>query len=692
MDFAQPLWLAAGLFSCLALAATLVAWERQRRQRLARFAAEHLLPRLTASLSPGMRRLKMTLIVLAVFFTFVALARPQYGHHWVEVQRRGIDLLFAIDTSKSMLAEDIKPNRLQRASLAVLDFVRQLSGDRVGLLPFAGSAYLLCPLTIDYQAFARSLAAVNVQLLPQGGTDLGKTIRKAAEILSSGSNHKILIILSDGEDLGGEAEAAAEDAAAKGLTIHTVGVGSSRGELIPRPDGKGFVKDEDGSYVTSRLDSDTLQRIAATTGGLYVPLGPAGEGLETLYREKLALVPKDELLEKRQHVPVERYQWPLALALALLVLEHLLGERRIPLRLPGASLARLWRRSGSAGLLLLAVTLTPPHRALASPGEDAYKRGDYPAAEEYYRNRLEKEPDNPQLLYNLGTTAYRRSQYDEALAHFGGALQSDDPQLQQKAYFNRGNSHYQKGLELQSSDDQAAARQWRQALESYDAALGLDPADADARENQRLVAARLEELQKKLQEEKEQGQAMQNDSGQEGASSQGNSGQAASPGQEDERRQAEAANRQDQRPERQSATEEGARKPQETGREAADRHDPQQHEGGQGQGDDPAAQADKDRASGDKPATAPEYMAKRPAPGERADATAEGADVQQAQDPAASSPQAAGEPPGEERQRRLLGKMTREEAERLLDALRGEEATLHFAPSSGTDRRVDKDW
>jgi Ca-activated chloride channel family protein len=682
MDFAQPLWLAAGIFSCLALAATLVAWERQRRQRLARFAAEHLLPRLTTSLSPGRRRLKMTLIVLAVFFAFVALARPQYGHHWVEVQRRGIDLLFAIDTSKSMLAEDIKPNRLQRASLAVLDFVRQLRGDRVGLLPFAGSAYLLCPLTIDYQAFARSLAAMNVHLLPQGGTDLGKTIRKAVETLSSGSNHKILIILSDGEDLGGEAAAAAEDAAAKGLTIHTVGVGSSRGELIPRPDGKGFVKDEDGSYVTSRLDSDTLQRIAATTGGLYVPLGPAGEGLETLYREKLALVPKDELLEKRQHVPVERYQWPLALALALLVLEHLLGERRIPLRLPRASLARLWRRGGAAGLLLLAVTLAPPHRALASPGEDAYKRGDYPAAEEYYRKRLEKEPDNPQLLYNLGTTAYRRSHYDEAVAHFGGALQTDDPQLQQKAYFNRGNSHYQKGRELQSSDGQAAARQWRQALESYDAALGLDPADADARENQRLVAARLEELQKKLQEEKAQSQAtQQNDNGQEGAtSSRGNSGQAASPGQEDERRQ-------DQRPEMQPGTE-----PQESGRGAADRHDPQQHKGSQGQGNDPSAQADKDRASGDKPATAPEDMAKRPAPGESAEATAEGADMQQPQAPAAASPQAAGEPSRDERQRRLLGKMTREEAERLLEALRGEEATLHFAPSSGTDRRVDKDW
>ena len=698
MDFAQPLWIAAGLFSCLALAATLLAWERQRRQRLARFAAPHLLPRLTASFSPGMRRLKMTLILLAVFFAFVALARPQYGHHWVEVQRRGIDLLFAIDTSKSMLAEDIKPNRLQRASLAVLDFVRQLRGDRVGLLPFAGSAYLLCPLTIDYEAFARSLAAVNVDLLPRGGTNLGEAIRKAAATLSSGSNHKILIILTDGEDLGGEAISAAEEAAAKGLTIYTVGVGSSRGEHIPLPGGKGFVKDNGGTYVTSRLDSDTLQGIAAKTGGLYVPLGVSGEGLETIYREKLALVPKDELLEKRHHVPIERYQWPLALALALLVLEFLLGERRIPRGLPRTSLTRLWRRGGAAGLLLLAVTLAPPHRALASPGEDAYSRGDYPAAAEYYRKRLEKEPDNPQLLYNLGTTAYRRSQYDEAIADFGRALKSDDPQLQQKAYFNRGNSLYRKGLEQQSNDGQAAERLWRQAIESYDAALGLDPADADATENRRLVAAGLEELQKRLQQnQKEQRQERQDGKGEEREkTTQGDAEKAAPQGKAGEKQQDETPDRQDQAAELQPNVEKGAKerqRQQEAGAGTDDRRDQAPPPAG-GQGDDPTTKADKNTVSDGTNAATPDGQAKSPAPGEKADDKAGNADTRQEQGPAAvSAPDAAEKAPSrDERQRRLQGKMTREEAERLLDALRGEEATLHFAPSSDKDQRVDKDW
>ncbi len=331
MDFAQPYWLFAGLIACIGLILLFRLLQKKRQLALEQFAAHQLIGRLTRNVSVNRRRYKNILLLLAVFLCFVALARPQYGFRWVEVKRKGIDLLFALDTSKSMLAEDIKPNRLTRAHLAILDFVRQLDGDRVGLIPFAGSAYLMCPLTLDYEAFEDSLSAVNTDIIPRGGTNIAAVIDKAVETLNNAANHKILIILTDGENLQGDAIKAAEEASKQGLTIYTVGVGTSQGELIPiagGDSGQGFVKDQQGNFVTSRLDEKTLAAIADKSGGLYVPLGTAGEGLETIYQQKLALVPKEELAERRHKVPLERFEWPLAAAFLFLILELLVGERK----------------------------------------------------------------------------------------------------------------------------------------------------------------------------------------------------------------------------------------------------------------------------------------------------------------------------------------------------------------------------
>jgi Ca-activated chloride channel family protein len=626
MEFAQPLWILAGIFACLVLFAFSLYKERRRQEALQRFAAAQLLSRLTGNISTMARRVKITLLLLAVLSCFVALARPQVGYQWTEVHRRGIDLLFAIDTSKSMLAQDIKPNRLQRANLAILDFVRQLQGDRVGLLPFAGTAYLMCPLTIDYDAFAHSLAAVNVKLLPQGGTNLGAAIDKAMETLAAGSNHKILIILTDGEDLSGEAVQAAERAAKEGLTIYTVGVGSSGGELIPLPDGKGFVKDNSGNYVASRLDSDTLTKIAEKSGGLYVPLGPAGEGLETIYQKKLALLPKDDLMERRQKVPIERFYWPLALALALLVIELLISERKLVFARPKLSLNMLRPRSGKKSngtvvALLLLLPLLATGDGHASPGEDAYARGDYLQSSEYYRKRLEKDPDNPRLLYNFGTTAHKNSLYDEAIGAFAGALKSDDPSLQQKAYYNRGNSYYHKGAEMRQADAKGAATQWRQALASYDGALALDKTDSNAQYNRQLVAERLKELEKQLQQEEKQ--------------------------------------QQQQQQQQQQDTGGGEKNP-----------DKEQN----GSEESSQQEADKKESRVEQEPSQPEEESPaEPSAAERAEAERE---RQQKS----------------EQQRQLEGKMTREEAERLLNAMKNEESILNFVPSSRKDHKVDKDW
>lgn len=633
MDFAQPLWILAGIIASLAVLAFSLVKENKRQAALRRFAAAQLLPRLTGNISQAARRAKTVLLVLAVFSAFVALARPQVGYQWTEVHRRGIDLLFAIDTSKSMLAEDIKPNRLQRASLAILDFVRQLQGDRVGLLPFAGTAYLMCPLTIDYQAFAHSLSAVNTKLLPQGGTNLGAAIDRAAETLRVGSNHKILIILTDGEDLAGEALEATERAVKEGLTIYTVGVGSSRGELLPLPGGQGFIKDQSGNFVTSRLDSTTLTTIAEKSGGLYVPLGPASEGLDTIYQQKLQQIPKDDVMEKRQKVPIERYQWPLAVALILLVLELLISERKVRLALPGWS----WRWPGGKKptvlSLLFMLMLFGAGNGQASPGEEAYGRGEYPQALQYYREKLAKDPDNPQLLYNLGAAAHKNGMYDEAIDAFGGALKSDDPALHKEAYYNRGNSQYQKGSELRQGDAKGAAALWRQALASYDAALALDLDDGDARHNRLLVAERLEELEQQLQQESQEQQ-------------------------ENKQEKAE--------PER------------------GDDHQ-----------ENSADEGKKDQASADNSSEneVPQDDAGKPQPGEPAENQGMGEEQSPSQTPMDGQAKADQEEQRQAEQlRQMRGQMTKEEAERLLNALKNEESTLNFVPSSSKDLGVDKDW
>jgi Ca-activated chloride channel family protein len=584
---------------------------------------------------------------------FAALARPQFGFQWVEAKRKGIDLLFAFDTSKSMLVEDIKPNRLQRASLAIHDFVEKLEGDRVGLMPFAGSAYLLCPLTIDYDAFFHSLAAVNTDLIPQGGTNIGAVIEKAVQTLDNGANHKILIILTDGENLQGDAVAAAEAAAKKGLTIHTVGVGTSQGELIPTKKDKGgdFIKDDSGNFVTSRLNEATLRQISEKSKGLYVPLGAAGEGLATIYQQKLALIPKDELAEKRHKVPIERFQWPLALATLLLMIEMLIGERKISLSLPFLPRARTLfdrlrpRRSGKALGLVLLLVAGLADRGYASEGEEAYLRGDYLQASEYYQKKLAEKPDDPQLLYNFGTAAYKNNLFDDAITAFSGALKSDAVDLQKKAYYNRGNSHYAKGAEMRQADPQAAANQWRQALASLNSALELDPADADAKHNKEVIAEQLAELEKQLEKQQQEKQDQQ---GKEDKDQQEKNGENKDQG-EKQQSDPEKANEDAENSRPESKEEKERQQAEATPEKEAEQQGAQAQEGGE-----QPAEADK----------------KQEEQGKQAEQAANDALRQQ------------------------LGKMTKEEAEQLLNALKNEEGNLNFVPAGrrGVEKDINRDW
>src|SRR6266496_2614669 len=248
------------------------AW-RLTRRLVAQFIAARLLANLTVGLSTGRQKARMALLVVAVALLVVVLARPQIGFSWEEARSRGLDIVVAIDTSRSMLATDVLPNRLRRAQLAALDLKRLAKTDRLGLVAFAGSAFLQCPLTLDDEAFRQSVEALDVNIIPQGGTALAEAIYAAKGAFKEGSeNHKVLVLFTDGEDHDGHALEAAKAAAKDGLLIFTVGVGTSNGELLRMPDSQGraeFIKDADGNAVKSRLDEDLLRDMAQATGGFY---------------------------------------------------------------------------------------------------------------------------------------------------------------------------------------------------------------------------------------------------------------------------------------------------------------------------------------------------------------------------------------------------------------------------------------
>ncbi|SHO43143.1 VWA domain-containing protein [Desulfopila aestuarii] len=640
LQFAQPYWLLAGLILSGATLLLLHMLQQKRQATLEKFAGAQLLGRLTRHVSTTRRRLKNILLILGIFLLFAALARPQYGSTWIEVKRKGIDILFALDTSNSMLAEDTKPNRLQRARLGIMDFVAKLEGDRIGLMPFAGTGYLMCPLTLDYDAFNNSLGTITTDIIPLGGTNISKVIEEAESVLKNDANHKVLILLTDGENLEGDAIQTAKAAKEKGMTIYTVGVGTASGELIPLPGtGKaGFVKDETGKYVTSKLDEKSLTEIAEVTGGIYAPLGNSGEGLQTIYQQKLQLIPKEELMERRQKVPIERFSWPLAAAIFLLFLEYLLPERKSGLKLSLSGIASAGRRIKKlVPMVFLALALgSTPQRALASAAEDAYNSGDYLKAAELYNRALKEHPDDPQLHYNLGTTAYKNNLHDEAIAAFNEALKSDDLSLQEKAYYNRGNALFQKGAESQQGNPQLTKEKWQEALDSFDGALHLDPEDALARENRAYVAKKLEELDKQMQQNQQQNNEKQD---QQQKQNEDDNGQDNKPSDDQQQKQQQSSDDQQQQEQKDNAQPKDQQADQESGGDK-DKEQPQ-----------PATSQDKEQ-----------------------DATAADQDAEQNRD----------------NKRRELGQMTREEAENLLNALKNEEGELNFVPRG--ERSVERDW
>ncbi len=327
--FAEPEWLWLAVAGPLLLAALhrYAAWARRRQ--LSQIASPAFLEQLTTSLSPARRALKNGLLVAALAAIGLALARPQWGEQTEISHLLGQDTLFVVDCSRSMLATDVAPNRLQRARLAVLNYVQRYGRGRVGLVAFAGQAFLQCPLTFDYSAFQDALDLLDEKTIPVPGTDIGRALDEAFRSMDKSRREKVIVLLTDGEDLekGGIAKAAA--LSTEGVKVYAIGVGTPAGSEIYAPNEQGkpeLVRDAKGEAVLSRLDETTLGEIARVTHGAYFPLGPLGEGLAKV---RLSLEStKGAGASAARKLGVDRFHVPLALALALLAGESLIGTRR----------------------------------------------------------------------------------------------------------------------------------------------------------------------------------------------------------------------------------------------------------------------------------------------------------------------------------------------------------------------------
>lgn len=403
--FAEPRWLWLAVLGPLLLIALQIYAARARRRQLAQIASPDFLASLTKSHSPVRRLVKNILLVLAVAGIGLALARPQWGVREIASKNLSEDIVFAMDCSRSMLAADVSPNRLQRAKMAVQDFVRRHTNGRVGLVGFAGQAFLLCPLTFDHGAFEDALLAMDEKSIVVPGSDVGRALDESFRAIEKMDRKKVIVLITDGEDLEKSGVKVAKTLAEKGVVVFTVGVGTEAGAEIRVMNEQGqqeLVRDSKGEAVRSQLDEPTLRAIAQVTKGTYEPLGALGEGLAKV---RLAVESKDFVSggAPAQSFGVDRFHFFLAAVLLLLVVESLLGTRRRP---------------GVAGMLVAVL--------MAADGTNRTHAANTTLESTKTDAVAEKSPTNTREFFNAGTRRLREGKLREAEAFFQTALIQQD--------------------------------------------------------------------------------------------------------------------------------------------------------------------------------------------------------------------------------------------------------------------------
>ena len=462
----------------------------RKRNTIKKIGDENLVKELMKNYSPVKFAAKFLLVLSAIVLGIFALANLRTPRGVEKVNRNGIDIMIALDVSKSMLADDVKPNRLERAKQSIGKLIDRLSNDRIGIVVFAGRAYLQMPLTGDHGAAKMYLSSASTDVVPTQGTVIADALKMCyASFNAKGKKYKAVVLISDGEDHDEGALKTAGEMAREGIIINTVGIGSPQGttlmdELTNQPK-----KDNNGNIVITKLNEDELRKIAEKGSGTYQLFTNTDELVAKLDAQLGSMdqrtVTEDSLVDYRNYFP-----YFLAVALLFLVIELFLSERK---QEKSIKFNPSKNNTSATALLLIACCCLPiasfaqNEKTLIKKGNEAYEKKDYETAITNYRKAAEKKTNNPVAPYNLGNALYRTNKSDEALGAYDNALTNA------VAKPDKAKTYYNKGVVLQNN------KKLPECIEAYKNALKLDPLDEDARQN--LQKALLQQKQNKEEQE-----------------------------------------------------------------------------------------------------------------------------------------------------------------------------------------------
>lgn len=513
------------------------------------FTAARLRPALVTGRSLWRSWLVYALYSLAMAGLVVAVAQPRWGEEKLEVPDKGRNVFIAIDTSRSMLARDVPPDRLTRARLAAHDLVMELAGERVGLLAFAGQAYLQAPLTTDHDAIIESLQAFDHTILEWGGSNIGDLLDVVLRAIKGlPKSNYALVIFSDGGDADQNLVPYIQRLTAAGVVIITVGVGTEGGTLIPNPDMEGdYIRDQNNNVVRSRLESGVLQQLASATGGRFLKLGtqPLSRGSLQSVLDRLT---EQQSASRQNSRPIERFAWPLGLGMLFLMLAWIISAlprpaaRPVVLALAAMFLVNSSPNAEAAGL----ASIFQSRDATPEAARKALEQRDFRKARDLYTILLDQDDQKKyqghareQLLYGLAAAEHALTNYDGSVKNFSDALHTEDKVLRARAHRGLAQTLYDQGARGIQQQPKITAQRWTDSLRHMQAAQELDPQNIELRENSaqidrslaqlRLVLKQMEEMQKK----KGKGQKGQKQKGQKGEKGEGQEGEEGEEGDEE---------------------------------------------------------------------------------------------------------------------------------------------------------------
>ncbi len=450
--------------------------EKIAKRKILKLTSPKLLPRLAPSYSTRRNRVKFGVFGLGLILLALSLARPQWGAERRTEQPTGIDLMIALDVSKSMWARDVKPNRLERVKLSISNLIGNVRGDRVGLIAFAGNAFLQCPLTLDHQAFINTLNNIQVGTIKMGGTNLASPIDEASRSFSKDDRDRFLVLISDGEDLEGEGLKRAKEAAKQGIKIYTIGIGSKEGARIPNDPidvpAKNFLLNPEGKTVITQLDERSLKAISTETEGKYFPLGSTGQGLVTVFKNLKSIGEQKKRVQISSEIPVERFQ-PFVLLGLLALLFYQLTPSAV-------------QKVSKMSLLILTIPLFFLGGCLKQDNirraEEAAKDNRWMEAAKNYEVELNASAEisasaKAKILLNTGLAYSKANRFDLAKERLEQAIDQslDEPKLQSLALNELGNLFYWRTNQwLDQQNVMEARKSWEESIKYYESAVELD--------------------------------------------------------------------------------------------------------------------------------------------------------------------------------------------------------------------------